>query len=402
MRVAYFTNQYPAVSHTFIRREIRALESLGVTVIRYALWTSADNLVHSEDQLELKQTRYVLKAGVLEILKSLLAALGARPLATMRMVLTAMRMGWKSDRGLLRHMAFAIEATVLARWSRQDKVGHLHAHFGTNSAAIAMLACQLSGVPYSFTAHGSEEFEKAILLSIEEKLRRAAFAVCVSSFGRSQFMRWSSPNQWNKIALVHCGLDSKFFDADVVPPPSIPRLVCVGRLGEHKAQLILVEAVRRLRDDGVDCEVRLVGDGPMRPQVEAAIKQYGLAQQISVTGWVSGECVKAEMIAARAMVLPSFSENMPVVIMEAMALCRPVVSTYIAGIPELVMPGKTGWLVPSSDDIALAEALREVLSAPVEKLAAMGAAGRAHVAEHHDALKEAGKLKLLFEGAAKD
>jgi glycosyltransferase involved in cell wall biosynthesis len=402
MRVAYFTNQYPAVSHTFIRREIRALESLGVTVIRYALWTSADNLVHSEDQLELKQTRYVLKAGVLEILKSLLAALGARPLATMRMVLTAMRMGWKSDRGLLRHMAFAIEATVLARWSRQDKVGHLHAHFGTNSAAIAMLAGQLSGVPYSFTAHGSEEFEKAILLSIEEKLRRAAFAVCVSSFGRSQFMRWSSPNQWNKIALVHCGLDSKFFDADVVPPPSIPRLVCVGRLGEHKAQLILVEAVRRLRDDGVDCEVRLVGDGPMRPQVEAAIKQYGLAQQISVTGWVSGECVKAEMIAARAMVLPSFSENMPVVIMEAMALCRPVVSTYIAGIPELVMPGKTGWLVPSSDDIALAEALREVLSAPVEKLAAMGAAGRAHVAEHHDALKEAGKLKLLFEGAAKD
>jgi colanic acid/amylovoran biosynthesis glycosyltransferase len=402
MRVAYFTNQYPAVSHTFIRREIRALESLDVTVIRYALWTSADNLVHSEDQLELKQTRYVLKAGVLEILKSLLASLGARPLATMRMVLTAMRMGWKSDRGLLRHMAFAIEATVLARWSRQDKVEHLHAHFGTNSAAIAMLAGQLSGVPYSFTAHGSEEFEKAILLSIEEKLRRAAFAVCVSSFGRSQFMRWSSPDQWNKIALVHCGLDSKFFDVDVVPPPSAPRLVCVGRLGEHKAQLILVEAVRRLRDDGMDCEVRLVGDGPMRPQVEAAIKRHGLAQQISVTGWVSGECVKAEIVAARAMVLPSFSENMPVVIMEAMALNRPVVSTYIAGIPELVMPGKTGWLVPSSDDIALADALREVLSAPVEKLAAMGAAGRAHVAEHHDALKEAGKLKLLFEGAAKD
>jgi glycosyltransferase involved in cell wall biosynthesis len=401
MRVAYFTNQYPAVSHTFIRREIRALESLGVTVIRYALWTSADNLVHSEDQLELKQTRYVLKAGVLEILKSLLAALGGRPLATMRMVLTAMRMGWKSDRGLLRHMAFAIEATVLARWSRQDKVGHLHAHFGTNSAAIAMLAGQLSGVPYSFTAHGSEEFEKAILLSIEEKLRRAAFAVCVSSFGRSQFMRWSSPDLWNKIALVHCGLDSKFFDTDAILPPSTPRLVCVGRLGEHKAQLILVEAVRRLRDDGVDCEVRLVGDGPMRPQVEAAIKRHGLAQQISVTGWVSGECVKAEMVAARAMVLPSFSENMPVVIMEAMALGRPVVSTYIAGIPELVMPGKTGWLVPSSDDIALAEALREVLLAPVEKLAAMGAAGRAHVAEHHDALKEAGKLKLLFEGAAK-
>src|SRR5262245_14633550 len=154
MRVAYFTNQYPAVSHTFIRREIRALESLGVTVVRYALRTWDENFVHTEDQLELKQTRYVLKAGVLEILSSLLAALGGRPLATMRMIFAAIKMGWKSDRGLMRHLAFAIEATVLARWSRQDNVRHLHAHFGTNSAAIAMLAGQLSGLPYSFTAHG--------------------------------------------------------------------------------------------------------------------------------------------------------------------------------------------------------------------------------------------------------
>src|SRR5262245_33175678 len=304
MQVGYFTNQYPAVSHTFIRREIQALERLGVKVIRYALWSSSENLVHAEDQLEFKQTRYVLKAGVREILSSLLAAMAKRPLATVGMFFLAMKIGWRSDRGLLRHIAFAIEAMILARWSRRDNVTHLHAHFGTNSAAVAMLASQLSGVPYSFTAHGSEEFEKAILLSIEEKLRRAAFAVCVSSFGRSQLMRWSAPDQWRKIALVHCGLDSKFFDVDVVPPPSAPRLVCVGRLGEHKAQLILVEAVRRLRDDGMECEVRLVGDGPMRPQVEAAIKQHGLAQQISVAGWISGESVKAEMVAARAMVLP--------------------------------------------------------------------------------------------------
>ena len=123
------------------------------------------------------------------------------------MVALAIKMGWRSDRGLLRHLAYAVEAAVIADWSRRDKVQHLHAHFGTNSAAIAMLASQISGIPYSFTAHGSEEFEKAPLLSLDEKLRHAAFAVCVSSFGRSQLMRWSSPDQWSKIALIHCGVD---------------------------------------------------------------------------------------------------------------------------------------------------------------------------------------------------
>jgi glycosyltransferase involved in cell wall biosynthesis len=112
--------------------------------------------------------------------------------------------------------------------------------------------------------------------------------------------------------------------------------------------------------------------------------------------------VKAEIKAARALVLPSFSENMPVVIMEAMALARPVISTYVAGIPELVQPGKTGWLVPASDEIALAQAMREVLVAPVSELAAMGAAGRRHILDQHDALKEAKKLKCLWEASARE
>jgi glycosyltransferase involved in cell wall biosynthesis len=186
----------------------------------------------------------------------------------------------------------------------------------------------------------------------------------------------------------------------LTPPGSAPRLVCVGRLGEHKAQIVLVGAVRRLRDAGINCEVVLVGDGPMRPQVEAAIRDAALERQMSITGWVPGERVKAEILAARALVLPSFSENMPVVIMEAMALGRPVVSTYIAGIPELVAPGVNGWLVAAGDEAALAEALREALATAPERLAAMGAAARARVLEQHDALKEAQKLKELFEASA--
>jgi len=397
MRIGYFTNQNPAVSHTFIRREMRALEALEVSVIRYALWTAEENILDPDDKVEQQQTQYILKAGVGELLRCVFGAVIKHPGRIVRAVQLAIKIGRRSERGILRHFAYVVEAIVLANWCRRDGIQHIHAHFGTNSAAIAMLASQLSGIAYSFTAHGSEEFEKAPLLSLDVKVCNAAFVVAVSSFGRSQLMRWLPPNQWEKIALVHCGLDQRFLNIEPSPPPLAPRLVCVGRLGEHKGQLLLVAAARRLHDAGAKFTVVLVGDGPMRPLIEEAIRQNGLADYISITGWVTGERVQAEIIGSRVLVLPSFSENMPIVIMEAFALGRPVISTYVAGIPELIQAGKSGWLVPASDEVALAQAMSESLTAPVEQLAAMGVAGRAYVSEHHDAAKEAAKLQELFQ-----
>jgi len=397
MRIAYFINQYPAVSHTFIRREINALEKLGVAIVRYALRSSPEELVDPADQSEQKKTQHVLRAGTAEVLRCCITAILSQPIALFEAICLAVKIGWRSDRGILRHLAYVIEATVLASWCRRDSVQHLHAHFGTNSAAIAMLASHLSGIPYSFTAHGPDEFENAPLLSLDEKLSRASFAICVSSFGKSQLMRWSSAENWQKIEVIHCGVDTGFLDAPVQTPPAAPRFVCVGRLTTAKAQLVLVNAVRQLQAKGIICEVVLVGDGPMRNILEDAIRDAQLERQISFTGWATGERVRSEIISARAMVLPSFSENMPVVIMEAMALGRPVISTYIAGIPELVQPGKTGWLVPASDETALAGAMRDALEASAATLEKMGAAGRRHVADAHDTIKEASKLKKLFE-----
>jgi glycosyltransferase involved in cell wall biosynthesis len=260
-----------------------------------------------------------------------------------------------------------------------------------------MLAKRLSGVPFSFTAHGPDEFERARLFSLDVKLAKANFVVCVSSFGRSQLMRWSDPDQWQKITVVHCGVDSLFLDSPVRSPPMAPRLVCVGRLDGRKGQIILVQAARRLRDAGIPCEIVLVGDGPYRHYVEDAIRSAGLESEVTITGWASGARVRAEIEASRGLVLPSFSENLPVVIMEAMALGRPVISTYVAGIPELVEPGRTGWLVPAGDEISLAEAMLKALKAGPEELATMGAAARLRISERHDSLKEAGKLKRVFD-----
>ena len=396
MRIAYFINQYPAVTHTFIRREIRAVEALGMSVFRYAL-RPGKNLSDPEDKQEERRTKFILKIGTRELLYCCAGTILTQPIATWRVIRQAIKIGWRSDRGVLRHLAYVFEAAVLARWCRLDGVQHIHAHFGTNSAAIAMFAWQLSGIPYSFTAHGPEEFEKAASLSLDLKLSHAAFAVCVSAFGRSQLMRWSSPNDWQKIAIVHCGLDLAYFESTLLPIPSVPRLTCVGRLDVEKGQITLVAAARRLSDAGIRFELVLVGDGRMRQSIEDAICRAGLQSKITITGFVSGDRVRDEIAAARALVLPSFAENLPVVIMEAMALGRPVISTYVAGIPELVQPNETGWLVPAGDENALAEAMREVLEASVTELTTMGANGRVRIVEQHDALKEAGKLKRLFE-----
>jgi colanic acid/amylovoran biosynthesis glycosyltransferase len=399
MHIGYFINQYPAVSHTFIRREIRALEALGVEITRYALKPLADGLTDAEDKRELDRTGYILASGARGLLGCLAKTLLTQPLAALGAIKLAMKIGWTSDRGLLRHLVYVAEAMLLASWCRRDGVEHLHAHFGTNSAAVAMLAQKFSGIPYSFTAHGSEEFERATVLALDEKLRHAAFAVCVSSFGRSQLMRWVPAALWGKIKLVRCGLDKQYLKGDALAPVAAPRLVCVGRLCVHKAQQLLVAAAEKLRDSGVAFDIVLVGDGPMRPEVEAEIHRARLEGKVTITGWVDGDRVKREIAGARALVLPSISENLPVVIMEAMALGRPVISTYVAGIPELVRPGETGWLVPASDVEALAAALREALSAPIEQIAAMGAAGRKRVEERHDVMREAEKLKALFEAA---
>jgi glycosyltransferase involved in cell wall biosynthesis len=167
-------------------------------------------------------------------------------------------------------------------------------------------------------------------------------------------------------------------------------------LSEQKGHLLLIEAASRLAALGLPFKLVFVGDGPLRPQIEALIAQYGLIDHIEITGWASSNDVQQQILASRAMVLPSFAEGLPVVIMEALALSRPVISTYVAGIPELVEPETCGWLVPPGSVEALTGAMRTALQLPVEKLDQMGRAGAERVAFQHDAKQEATRLAALF------
>jgi colanic acid/amylovoran biosynthesis glycosyltransferase len=184
-----------------------------------------------------------------------------------------------------------------------------------------------------------------------------------------------------------------------VPIPATPRLACIGRLSEQKGHLLLLEAASKLAVQGLEFKLVFVGDGPLRAEIEQQIAQLNLQNYIEITGWASGDRVQKEILASRAMVLPSFAEGLPVVIMEALALNRPVISTYVAGIPELVEPGVCGWLVPPGSVEALAVAMRAALEAPLEKLEEMGKIGAQRVAQQHNVDIEAKKLVALFQGS---
>ncbi len=400
MKVAYFVNQYPKVSHTFIRREIAALERRGLEVERFALRGWDAEVTDDEDVAERERTRYVLKGGVVGLLAEGLSMALRHPRRMARGLRLAWQMSRRSERPLPFHLVYLCEASRLARWLAHARVTHVHAHFGTNSAEVAMLAQVLGEGTFSFTAHGPEEFDKPEALGLARKIANARFVVAISSFGRSQLCRWVPGPQWDKIAVVHCGIEDGFFArADDLAPAVVPRLVCVGRLCEQKGQLLLVAAAVALARRGVQFELVLAGDGEMRAEIEAAIREGGIVDRVRITGWISSAQVKAELLAARALVLPSFAEGLPVVIMEAMALGRPVISTYIAGIPELVRSGSEGWLIPAGDVDALADAMRDCLEADPERLAQMGRAAHERVLARHQVDTEAAKLERLFRDA---
>lgn len=394
LKLAYFVNQYPKVSHSFIRREILALERQGCEVLRIALRGWGEPLPDEEDQRERQRTRYVLRRGVRGLLLPLLVMLVRRPVRLLTAFRLALRMSRDSDRPLPYHLIYVIEGCRVALWLADAGIEHLHAHFGTNSAEIAMLVRALGGPPYSFTVHGPDEFIRP--MGLEEKIHRAAFVVAISDFGRSQLYMRSRYADWPKVRVVHCGLERAFYDGDPVPPVEAPRLVCVGRLCEAKGQLLLLDAAARLAAGGTPFELVLAGDGPLRGELEALIHRHGLTRQVRITGWIASAEVRREILAARAMVLPSFAEGLPVVIMEAMALRRPVLSTYVAGIPELVRPGENGWLFPAGSIESLAEAMQDCLARPPRELQAMGDAAYARVLSRHAIDVETAKLAALF------
>lgn len=399
MRIAYLINRYPAVSHSFIRREIREIEALGAEVLRFTIRPSAENLPDAEDVAERELTRTILGAGPAALLTAAVSSLLAHPRRAVGALALTLRMAGPNPVRLLRHLAYFVEAAWLARRIREERVDHLHAHFGTNPAAVARIAHRLSGIPYSFTVHGPDEYDAPLGLDLAGKIADACLTVAISSYGRSQLMRWSAPKHWPKLAVVRCGLDATFLEAPPSAPADAPSFCCVARLSAQKGLPLLVDACALLKSRGRRFTLAIVGEGELRAQLEAQIANAELEQEVRLVGARDAEGVRTHLAASRAFVLPSFAEGLPVVLMEALAMGRPVVTTAIAGTPELV-DARCGWLIPAGSLDALADAMAEALDTPIDRLVEMGAVGRARVAAMHSAGIEADRLLELIGSEA--
>lgn len=393
--VAYLTTSYPSVSHSFIRREILGLEALGVPVLRLAIRQS-EHIVDPADQAENEKTLHFL-----QLPRQKLTAHVLRGLARVRLRLIAgLAASWKlhraSERGVLRHLAYLLEALVLVDVCARAGASHVHVHFGTNAAAVALLARLMGGPSYSMTIHGPDELDAPIGLSLGWKMRCAAFTVAISTYCASQLMRWVPYDEWAKIHVVRCSVEPHWFDGGSPVADDASDLVCVGRLSAQKGQMLLLDAFAAAREQGLQGRLVLVGDGELRGALETRIQALGLSDQVLITGWADAAAVRAWLERARLFVLPSFAEGLPVVIMEALAMQRPVLTTSIAGIPELMEDGVTGWLVPAGDRRRLRDALVAAWETPPEMLGKMGRQGSQRVLLHHSQAALCGEMHRLL------
>ena len=394
-QVAYLTNVYPSPSHSFIRREILGLEKIGWRVHRFAHRRNVIAPVDPADNAELRLTCVLLDLPFGTFAIAALVWLLKRPIRTTTTFLLAMRLAWRGDRRFLAHAAYFAMACTLSKRLLDLGCSHVHAHFGTNPAEVACLAQRLGGMTYSITFHGPHEFDPGLRLNLHDKIAKAAFIATVSKagFGRmqEQFPEFSA-----KFRLVPCGLDAAWFDLPLSDVEQSRDLICVARLDPQKDPLLVLAAACTLVERGVDFHLKIAGDGMLRAQLVAQIAAGGLGSHVTLLGWQSQSQVIALLRAARALVLSSHDEGLPVAIMEAFALGVPAIAPDVGGVSELVESGASGWLVPRGDVLALADAMQECLGTESVELRRMGGEAR-HRVRLHDVRVSVGLLDREFQ-----
>ena len=391
VRMAYLMSRYPAVSHTFFLNEIAELRQVGVE-IHTASINSAQSLRDAEIA-EASQTFYVKECGTAAALRCCIRTLLTRPGAVWR--------GLRAALGAegLRPYAFYYfaEAMLLGQWMQQRDLRHLHIHFGGPVASVGRLTAIAWGFNYSMTIHGSDEFYDEEKFHLREKVRDARFVVCISEFCRSQLMRLVPADDWKKFVVGRLGVDGGVFVPRPVRTVAMPvEVMCVGRLVAAKGQRVLLEACRGLLERGVSVRVTLVGDGEDAASLRAYVARSGMEGSVHFAGATSHAETQRLLAQADIFVLASFAEGVPVALMEAMASQLPCVSTYVAGIPELITNEQDGLLVPAGSVEQLTVAI-ERLAMDASLRARLGNAARERVVKDYNLQKNVERLAGIYE-----
>lgn len=392
-RIAYLVSDYFAPSHTFVRREVAALRNLGAEILAFSIRPSKDP---DNDVVS------VLGRSPWEYLTSLIASATAHPrrfLATWQLAMGHRPPGL---RAILWAQFHFVEALVFARVLSNVGATHLHVHFANSGATVGMLAADYLRVPWSLTLHGISETDFPAGLLLPSKIARAEFVACASYFMQAQAMRIVSPDQWYKFRIIRCGVDSHRLGqmTTLQTRSGPPKLICVGRLSPEKGHLGLLEVIFQLRQRGNICSLSLIGDGPFRPEIERRVQDLDLCDIVSLEGFLDEADTLQAIASSDILILPSFMEGLPVVLIEALALGKPVLASRVAGIPELVEHGQSGLLFTPSDSEDLKDVLTRILANRTEWVK-LGAAGKAIVRREFDSMEIAKQLLDIFSEASR-
>lgn len=393
-------SRFPKVTETFILFEIIELIRLGLDIRIYPLLREHEAVRHPDVEKVLARVRYLPFLSV-PILCANLHYLFRRPRAYIRMVAEVALGTCRSLNFFVGMLGILPKTVCLARWMEQDGIEHIHAHFASHPALAALIVHRLTGIPFSFTAHGSDIHVDQTML--ERKVAASAFAVMISEYNTRFVLECTRSDLAPKLRLVRCGVDPDLFtERPAERSPDLPfQVLCVAALRDVKGHRHLIDACARLRDRGRDFTCHLVGEGPLRSAIERQVKELGLGDRVRLHGSQPRSDVIRHMHAADVVILPSVlasrgnREGIPVTLMEAMACGLPVVSSRLSGIPELVRHQETGLLTEPGDDAGIADALEQLASDP-ELRRRYGRAGRAWVREAFDFRTNTAALAELF------
>jgi glycosyltransferase involved in cell wall biosynthesis len=394
--LAYLLSQYPTIGHTYLLRELRSLRALGwdIPTVSIRPPDRRPEAMLEPERDEAARTFYVLRAGVRRFLLDHLGALLTRPVRYLSALAFAIRIGRFHPGQTLYSLAYFAEAVVAGAWMLRRGSTHFHSHFSTTAG---LLITKLFPLSMSMTIHGPEEFVDPAGTLLPEKIRGSAFTCAISHFAQSQMMQLAPYELWNRFEITPLGIDpGEYEPAPFRESPQPFEVCCVGRLTPFKAQHVLLDSVHRLIRQGRNVRLRLVGDGPDRPSLEARIAKLGLRGSVFVEGWKDQAEVREFYKRADAFALASSSEGVPVVLMEAMVMQIPCVATRITGVPELIRDGIDGLLVTPSDPEELAAVIARLMDDAVlrRKLAQ---AGRIRVQEKYNLHTNVAKLAAVFE-----
>ncbi|HLK91671.1 MAG TPA: glycosyltransferase [Polyangia bacterium] len=395
-RLLYVVSLFPCWSETFIVREIATLVAAGADVRILSLKAPSEKMVHPEAERLMPLVRHPLAPGQALWRRARVFAAHPRALGSLMLALGRSLRGRPTD--LAKSLEGLARGVEQLDWIKEFDPDVIHAHWGTFPSTVALALSRLLGKPFGFTCHAHDIFVNDQLL--KEKIEAAALPVTISRYNVDWLTEHVTPRARDRLSVVHCGVDlpSLPFREDGREPGTI---LAVGRHDPIKGFDVLIDAVGELARQGRRLRCRIIGEGPLREQMQASIDRQGLTGSVELVGARPQAEVRAALEAASIFALPSVvtpegnRDGIPVSLMEAMASGTPVVSTRVSGIPELIEDGREGLLVPPRDAPALAAALARLLD-DTELARRMAREARAKIERDFDAGREARKLLELF------